>query len=194
MIEESFPMNGVARQTGIDTTPTAVPDVLIHKGFFRLIRATLAKNILKNHRQKNTGAGIAATLKAACRYAMEKGNRFARGPAYKGHGKKVLSSVGQTARWYEGMGYTKLMEFDDPPVYAVLKRGHHEVHIFQPPDPTLRAWLENDEAALDDPAIRAYLLQKSGLDEWELPVASKPHYFHINEVDDVFIATADEAQ
>lgn len=187
-------MNGVARQTGIDATPTAVPNVLIHKGFFRLIRATLAKNILKNHRQKNTGAGIAATLEAACRYAMEKGNRFARGPAYKGHGKKVLSSVGQTARWYEGMGYTKLMEFDDPPIYAVLKRGHHEIHIFQLPDPTLRAWLENDEAALDDPAMRAYVLQKSGLDECDLPVASKPHYFHINEVDEVFIATADEAR
>lgn len=134
------------------------------------------------------------TLKAACRYAMEKGNRFARGPAYKGHGRKVLSSVGQTARWYEGMGYTKLLEFDDPPVYVVLKRGRHEVHIFQPPDPTIHAWLENDETALDDPAMRAYVLQKSGLDEWELPVASKPHYFHINEVDDVFIATADEAQ
>jgi hypothetical protein len=34
MIEEGFPMNGVARQTGIDATPTAVPNVLIHKGFF----------------------------------------------------------------------------------------------------------------------------------------------------------------
>lgn len=139
-------------------------------------------------------ASIGATLKAACRYVMGTGNRFDRGPAYKSNGKKVLSNVGQTARWYEGMGYTRLMEFDDPPVYAVLKRGRHEVHIFQPPDPTLRAWLENDEAALDDPAMRAYVLQKSGLDEYDLPVASKPHYFHINEVDDVFIATADEAQ
>ena len=108
--------------------------------------------------------GIDTALKAACRYAMEKGNRFDRGPAYKGDGKKVLSNVEQTARWYEGMGYTKLMEFDDPPVYAVLKRGRHEVHIFQLPDPILCAWLENDEAALDDPAMRAYVLQQSGLD------------------------------
>ncbi|MDG4549790.1 MAG: hypothetical protein P9F19_09785 [Candidatus Contendobacter sp.] len=136
---------------------------------------------------------IDATLKAVCRYAMAKDHHFGRGPAYKGD-HKVLSSVGQTARWYEGMGYTKLMEFDDPPVYTVLKRGHHEVHIFQPPDPTLRAWLENDEVALDDPVMRAYVLQKSGLDEYDLPVASKPRYFHINEVDEVFIATADEAQ
>ena len=136
---------------------------------------------------------IGTTLKAVCRYAMAKGHHFDRGPAYQGD-HKVLSSVGQTARWYEGMGYTKLMEFDDPPVYTVLKRGHHEVHIFQPPDPILRAWLENDEVALDDPAMRAYVLQKSGLDECDLPVASKPHYFHINEVDEVFIATADEAQ
>ncbi|HPE70690.1 MAG TPA: hypothetical protein PK018_00750 [Candidatus Competibacter sp.] len=138
--------------------------------------------------------GIGTTLKAACRYAMEKGNRFARGPAYKSHGKKVLSSVGQAARWYEGMGYAKLMGFDDPLVYTVLKRGHREVHIFQPLDPTICAWLENDEAALDDVIMRAYVLQKSGLDEYDLPVASKPHYFHINKVDDVFIATADEAR
>lgn len=137
---------------------------------------------------------IGTMLKAACRYAMGKGNHFDRGPAYKSNGKKVLPSVGQTARWYEGMGYTQLMKFDDPPFYAVLKRGHHEVHIFQPPDPTLRAWLENDEAALDEPVMRAYVLQKSGLDEYDLPIASKPRYFHINEVDDVFIATADEAQ
>lgn len=137
---------------------------------------------------------IGATLKAACRYAMRKENRFDRGPAYKSNGKKVLSSVGQTARWYEGMGYTQLMEFDDPPVYAVLKRGRHEVHIFQPPDPIIRAWLENDEATLNDPAMRVYVLQKSGLDECDLPVTSKPRHFHINEVDNVFIATTDEAQ
>jgi hypothetical protein len=136
---------------------------------------------------------IDATLKAVCRYAMAKGHHFDRGPAYQGD-HKVLSSVGQTVRWYEGMGYTELLEFENPPVYAVLKRGHHEVHIFQSRDPIIRAWLENDEAALDDLALRAYLLQKSDLDEWELPVASKPRYFHLNEVDDVFIATVDEVQ
>lgn len=137
---------------------------------------------------------LSVTFKAVCRYVMAKGHRFDRGPAYEGDGK-VLSSVGQTTRLYEGMGYTKLLEFGEPPVYAVLDRGHREVHIFQPPhDPTIRAWLENDKAALDDPAMRNYLLQKSGLDECDLPVASKPHHFHVNEVDDVFIATTDEAQ
>ncbi|HRZ05978.1 MAG TPA: hypothetical protein P5102_07480 [Candidatus Competibacteraceae bacterium] len=137
---------------------------------------------------------ISITLKAACRYVMEKGNRFDCGPAYKGD-SRVLSSVRQTVRWYKGMGYTKLLEFGEPPVYAVLDRGHREVHIFQPPpDPTIRAWLENDKAMLNDPAMRTYLLQKSGLDECDLPVASKPRYFHVNEVDNVFIATTDEAQ
>ena len=137
---------------------------------------------------------ISITLKAVCRYVMEKGNRLDRGPAYKGDGK-VLSSVRQTAQWYEGMGYTKLLELGEPLVYAVLDRGHREVHIFQPPhDPTIRAWLENDKATLDDPAMRTYLLEKSGLDEFDLPVASKPRHFHVNEVDDVFIANTDEAQ
>ena len=40
----------------------AVPGVLIYKDFFRLIRVTLSKNILKNHSHKNKRAGIAAML------------------------------------------------------------------------------------------------------------------------------------
>ena len=40
----------------------AIPGVLIYKEFFRLIRVTLAKNILKNHSHKNKRAGIAAIV------------------------------------------------------------------------------------------------------------------------------------
>ena len=40
----------------------AVPGVLIYKEFFRLIRVTLAKNILKNHSHKNKRAGIAGLM------------------------------------------------------------------------------------------------------------------------------------
>jgi hypothetical protein len=137
-------------------------------------------------------SGFDAALKAVRRYLMEKGNRFDRGPSYEGNGS-VLGSVKQTVRMYEGMGYTKLVELGDPPAYAVLERGHREVHIFQPQDPKVREWLENDETTLSDPALRAYMLEKSGLRESDLPVADKPRHFHINEVDDVFIATTDEA-
>lgn len=137
-------------------------------------------------------SGFDEALRAVRRYMMEQGNRFERGPSYEGDGK-VLSSVKQTVRMYEGMGYTRLMQFGDPPAYAVLERGHREVHIFQPRDPKIREWLENEEAALNDPAMHAYLLQKSGLNAGDLPVASKPRHFHINEVDDVFIATTEDA-
>lgn len=142
--------------------------------------------------EKNKPAGgFDAALQAVRRYLMEQGNRFDRGPAYEGHGK-VLDSVKQTVRMYEGMGYTKLMEFGDPPAYAVLERGHREVHIFEPQDPKIRAWLEGDEAVLNDPAMRAYQSQQSGLNEKDLPVAAKSRRFHINEVDNVFIATAED--
>ena len=132
-----------------------------------------------------------AALKAVRRYLMEQGNRFDRGPAYEGHGK-VLAGVKQTVRMYEGMGYVKLMEVGDPPVYAVLERGHREAHIFQPQDPKIQAWLSDEQAVHNDPAMRAYMLQQSGLSEKELPVAARPRHFHINEVDNVFIATTEE--
>lgn len=142
--------------------------------------------------EKNKPAdGFDAALQAVRRYLLEQGNRFDRGPAYEGDGK-VLDSVKQTVRMYEGMGYTKLMEFGDPPIYAVLERGRREVHVFQPQDPKIRAWLESDEAVLNDPAMRAYQLQQSGLNEKDLSIAAKPRRFHINEVDNVFIATAED--
>ncbi len=137
-------------------------------------------------------SGFDAAIKACRRYLMEKGNRFDRGPSYEGDGS-VLGSVKQTVRMYEGMGYTKLMELGDPPIYAVLARGHREVHVFQPQDPKVRDWLENDETTLNDPALRAYMLEKSGLHEGDLPVADKPRHYHINEVDDVYIATTDDS-
>lgn len=130
-------------------------------------------------------------LKAVRRYLLEKGNRFDRGPSYEGNGE-VLASVAQAVRIYETLGYKKLMEFGHPPTYAVLGRGHREVHIFQPKDPKIRDWLENDHATLNDPPIRAYFLEKSGLSESDLPTPRAPRHFHINEVDSVFIVTTDE--
>ncbi len=135
--------------------------------------------------------GFDAALKAVRQRLMEQGNRFDRGPAYEGDGK-VLAGVKQTVRMYEGLGYVKLMELGDPPVYAVLDRGHREVHIFEVRDPKIQAWLTNQEAALNDPAMRAYMLQQSGLSEKDLPVAEKPRRFHINEVDNVFIASTED--
>ncbi|MEZ5581098.1 MAG: hypothetical protein R3F40_17855 [Candidatus Competibacteraceae bacterium] len=44
---------------------------------------------------------------------------------------------------------------------------------------------------LNDPAIRAYQMQKFGLATAMSPPPVSPS-FHINEVDDVFIATADD--
>lgn len=132
--------------------------------------------------------GAVAALR---RHLLEKGNRFEHGPDYKGDGK-VLASVKQTARMYEGMGYAKLIELGNPPVYAMLQRGHRELHIFQPQDPKVRQWLEDEQADPNDPAVRAYMLQKSGLSESDLAVAAKPRRYHINEVDEVFIVTTDE--
>jgi len=131
-------------------------------------------------------------LKAVRRHIMEKGNRFERGPTFEAHGK-VLSSVKQTADMYEGMGYAKLMEFGHPPVYAALERGHREIHIFQLQDPCIQEWIEKQEGALSDPVMRAYMLEKSGLTEKDLPMASKPRRYHINEVDDVFIVSTEDA-
>jgi len=131
-------------------------------------------------------------LKAVHRHLMEKGNRFEHGPDFQGEGK-VLSSVRQTTRMYEGLGYTKLVEFGDPPIYAALERGHREIHIFQLQDPCIREWVEHQEGALSDPALRAEMLAQSGLRESDLPVADRPRRYHINEVDGVFIASTEEA-
>jgi hypothetical protein len=136
-------------------------------------------------------SNLDAAVAALRRYLLDKSNRFERGPSYEGDGK-VLSSVKQTVRMYEGMGYAKLMELGDPPVYAMLERGHREVHIFQPQDPQIRQWLEQGEVSLNDPAVRAYSLKTAGLSEADIPVAAKLRHYHINEVDDVFIATTEE--
>ena len=101
----------------------------------------------------------------------------------------MLANVRQTVRMYEGMGYARLVELGDPPAYAMLQRGHREVHVFQPQDPQVRRWLEDENADPNDPAIRAYMLDQSGLSEGDLAVAAKPRHYHINEVDEVFIVT-----
>ena len=131
-------------------------------------------------------------IKALRAHLLEQGNRFDRGPAYEGNGK-VLASIKQAVRMYEGLGYAKLLEFGDPPVYALMQRGHREAHLFQPQDPQIRQWLEDGQVDLNDPAIRAYQMRQSGLNESEISTTGKPHRFHINEVDDVFIATIDGA-
>ncbi|HUN10606.1 MAG: hypothetical protein JNK95_15735 [Candidatus Competibacter sp.] len=143
-----------------------------------------------NEKATQPRTSLDSAVAALRRHMMEKGNRFEHGPAYEGDGK-VLSSVKQTVRMYEGMGYVKLFELGNPPAYAVLQRGHRELHIFQPRDPKIKQWLADEGANLNDPAIRAYLLQKSGLSENDLAIAAKPQRYHINEVDDVFIVTAD---
>ena len=135
---------------------------------------------------------LAAIINSLKGYLLEKGHRFERGPIYEGQGK-TPASVAETAKRYEGRGYTRYMQVGDPPVYAMLGRGHEEVHIFQPQDPKVREWLEDDRVALNDPTVRAHLLQSAGLIESELAVARKPQIFRITEVDDVFIITNEDA-
>ena len=135
---------------------------------------------------------LVAIIKSLKSYLLEKGNRLERGPIYEGQ-SKTPSSVAETVQRYEGRGYAKYMQVGDPPVYAMLGRGHQEVHIFQPQDPKVREWLEDDKVALNDPTVRAYLLQGAGLSESELPAACKPQVFRITETDDVFIITNEDA-
>lgn len=137
-------------------------------------------------------ADLAAAIKSLKGYLLEKGHRFERGPVYEAESKTPIS-VAATVRRYEGMGYAKYMQVGDPPVYAMLGRGHQEVHIFQPQDPKVREWLEDDQKALNDPAMREYMLQASGMSESELQPARKPQIFRITEVDDVFIITSEDA-
>ena len=135
---------------------------------------------------------LAAVIKSLKSYLLEKGNRLERGPIYEGQ-SKTPASVAEMVRRYEGRGYAKYMQVGDPPIYAMLGRGHQEVHIFQPQDPKVREWLEDDKVALNDPTVRAYLLQGAGLSESELPAARKPQVFRITETDDVFIITNEDA-
>lgn len=135
---------------------------------------------------------LTAAIKTLRSHLLEKGHRFERGASYEGQ-TQALSSVAQTVKMYEGMGYAKYMQVGNPPVYAMLGRGRHEVHIFQPQDPKVREWLEDDQVALNDPAVRAHLLETANLSESELPVADKPQIFRITEVDGVFIITSEDA-
>ncbi|MDG4595417.1 MAG: hypothetical protein P9F75_06950 [Candidatus Contendobacter sp.] len=135
---------------------------------------------------------LAAIIKSLKGYLLEKGNRIERGPSYEGQGK-TPASVAEIVRRYEGRGYTKYMQVGTPPVYAMLGRSHQEVHIFQPQDPKVREWLEDDQKALNDPAMRQYLLQASGMSESELQAARKPQIFRVAEVDDVFVITNEDA-
>ena len=144
-----------------------------------------------NDKAKQT-TDLSAAIKSLRGYLLEKGNRFERGPAYEGQ-SKTPSSVVETVRQYEGRGYTKYMQVGNPPVYAMLARGHQEVHIFQPQDPKVREWLEDEKVAMNDPTVRAYLLQGANLSERELPIARKPQVFRITEVNDVFIITSEDA-
>lgn len=151
----------------------------------------IAEDLPLSEKTVKSTTGLDGAVAALRRHLLEKGNRFEYGPDYEGNGK-VLASVRQTVRMYEGMGYTRLIELGDPPVYAMLQRGHRELHVFQPQDPQVRRWLEDEKANPNDPAIRAYMLQQSGLSESDLAVAAKPRRYHINEVDEVFIVTTDE--
>ncbi|HAS52266.1 MAG TPA: hypothetical protein DCS21_11195 [Gammaproteobacteria bacterium] len=140
----------------------------------------------------NPATDLAAVIKSLKGYLLEKGHRFERGPIYEGQ-NKTPASVAQTAKGYEARGYAKYMQVGDPPVYVMLGRGHEEVHIFQPQDSKVREWLEDDRVALNDPAVRAHLLQSANLSESDLAAARKPQIFRITEVDDVFIITSEDA-
>ncbi|MFZ1642998.1 MAG: hypothetical protein WAV07_16520 [Candidatus Contendobacter sp.] len=139
---------------------------------------------------KPTG-NLDAAVRALRAHLLEKGNRFEHGPAYEGNGK-VLASVKEAVRTYESLGYAKLFEYGDPPVYALMQRGHRETHLFHPQDPKIWQWLEDEKATLNDPALRAHQLQQADLTEADIPVAAKPQHYHINEVDEVFIVTTDD--
>ena len=106
-----------------------------------------------NEKPVKPTTGLDGAVAALRRHLLEKGNRFEHGPDYEGNGK-VLASVRQTARLYEGMGYTKLVELGDPPAYALLQRGRREAHVFQPQDPQIRQWLADEKADPNSPAIR----------------------------------------
>ena len=141
--------------------------------------------------QTKQTADVTAAIKELRRYLLAKGHRFERGTRYEGQAK-ALSSVAQAIQMYERMGYQKFMQVGDPPFYAMLARGRQEMHVFQPQDPQVREWLEDEKVALNDPNVRAYQLQSVGLSESDVPPASKPQRFRITEVDDVYIMTSEE--
>lgn len=131
-------------------------------------------------------------LKSLRSYFLAKGNYFSRGPFYQSSHGNILVSVEKTAEMYATLGYTLIIALGAPPMYAFLKRGNTEIHLFQPQDPKIYQWLKDPEAHLSDPTMRAYLLQKDGLQESDLPVNDPPLHFRINEVDGIFIAATED--
>lgn len=138
----------------------------------------------------SVSSGFNTALQVLGAYLLEKDHHFDRGPSYE-TGGAVLPNLEASIRMYEGMGYTTLMKMGNPPICAMLERGHSEVYLFHIEDPKIHAWLEDRNASLNDASMRAYLLEKLGLQESDLPVGGKPHRFHINDVDDIIIISGD---
>ncbi|NJM13237.1 MAG: hypothetical protein HC889_16425 [Synechococcaceae cyanobacterium SM1_2_3] len=137
-------------------------------------------------------AALTTAIRALRSHLLEKGNRFERGPNYESQ-NSMASSVAEIVKRYEGRGYARYMLAGNPPVYAMLGRGREEVHIFQPQDPKVREWLDDEQKALNSPEVREYLLGSANLSESEIPVADKPQIFRITEVDGVFIISGENA-
>lgn len=134
-----------------------------------------------------------SAIKELRRYLLEKGHTFERAPAYQAQEQTPIS-VNGAIKMYEGMGYTKIMQLGNPPQYAVLERGHQEVHILQPQDPQVRAWLDDHQQSLNDPSMRAYLEQSAGLSESDIQVAAHPKHFRLSQVGDVYIISGENAK
>lgn len=135
---------------------------------------------------------VGAVIKELYRYLLEKGHVFERGRASQDEGA-ALSGVAEAVRIYQGLGYAKLMQVGEPPVYALMERGRQETHIFQPQDPQILAWLEDHESSLKTPSGRADLVQRTGLSESDIPVADRPKRFHVTQLGDVYIITEEGA-
>lgn len=127
------------------------------------------------------------------RYLLEKGHTFERAPAYQAPDETPMSVSG-AIKMYEGMGYTKVIQLENPPQYALLERGHQEMHLVHLRDPQIRAWVENHQKSLNDPSIRTYLAESIGLNENDIPVAEHPKHFRIGQVGDVYIISGENTK
>ena len=128
----------------------------------------------------------ASAIKALRLYLLEKGHTFERAPSYQALDQTPMSVSGMM-KMYEGMGYTKVLQFGNPTQYALLERGHQEMHILHLQDPQVREWIENHEKSLNDLSMRAYLAQSIGLNENDIPAAEHPRHFRISQVGDVYL-------
>lgn len=120
------------------------------------------------------------------RYLLQVGHTFERAPSYQAPDQAPMSVAG-VIKMYEGMGYTKVVQLGQPAQYAMLERGHQEMHIVHLQDPQIRAWLEDHQKSLNDPSMRSYLAQGVGLSDKDIPVAEHPKHFRISQVGDVYI-------